>query len=860
MLVFNIFVEISEQQISTSYLDVTLKRVDFQHELKKAVANYRALQNPIKVQGYKHWLVSFERALQDQDEIFILPVLLDLLSNETSSIDAMLACRTLSQLYYLNTQHQHNALSFARMGKALIDRPIAFAAFLRCLCLHDLQPNQILATYLLHDFFRYYMNQIGDTDNPIAQLYGILNAFPETKKLAEEAQSVSSDERGFSTYALTGEAKNHAGINIQKQQAPLYFTPEINNLKGLHAMFGLDFLMAALEQWQVQKPNALWHDYIYNTFNHISTINNQLPLIFNQIYELMPLQQALAEILSDDTLSLLLSQKKANILCLVPFRPQLVLFIQTQNLEHYLNNLRQNVSSKLVFISGLFSYLDAIKHGEKEVIQVVFLQLVDAILEENYVLEDEYILRKLHKYKDFKACVIQKINQLEAELDEIITLQTSSSISDMDYLTIEDGWRQIASKMKNLQEFFSFETSCPENKYGLYMRLAKIYYSKNGSFKLNEYITALNISPVFSPVEITIYERVIIELLGAIDHEALRNECIALLDENIPIRDWRNHKYGDKYHFQRAIENSNVGFIQWLETQHIKPHTTYDSLAIEAARYNHWPVVLYILKRHPLNSAMNNALLHMAVNQGAANAISMLWSKSKQLPTTAQIEQTFLLAAKKNDADSITAIIQYLKAPKDSTMVRAFKNAINLKALNAAEAIASYQKGDCLLEIISDTIIEAARLNHCEILNHLIKFACSTIIEKAFLSATRANHKEAAAYFLGHTNPPQQKTITQAWNEAKRRKRSIAIDLEKLCQTSASLKIIDVDKDGLNHPESKTQSSRVKTTQPIQLHRSNSCSTLEKSPQAQHGFFRLRKVLSEASALNLNQELMKKGM
>jgi hypothetical protein len=792
MLLYDIFLEICAQNMSSSYQDVSLKQTDLELALKREVACYRTLADPKKVAAYRHFLHSCKKSMQGKQELPILPILINALSDEEFPFDDKSSCEILAQLFYRNTHEQKNTRTLTLLGQPLIDTPKAFIAFLVCLCRHGVKPKSILSTHLVHDFFRYYLNTLGVEQNAIHQLFQNLSLFPEAKWLVKKMQTVKSDERSF-TGALDGVMRDGL-INVAKKTVSIKYTPTLTNLKGLHLLFGEHFLFSLLCQWQTRKSNSFWHDFIIQLFNRQDVVETQLPMLLTRLYESQGLQQALAEILEESTLHFFIDKRSGDILCLMPYCPKLVEAIQNLDLNNYLKESRQRASSGLALISGLLSLLDYLQKAHKNSVNLVFEKLIEALLEEPYVLEDETVLCKIRKFPLSNSYILQKVISLEAEFDAVLASETNDTIALLDYTTVEDKWHKVIAKISLLQQVVEFDTKCPKDKYELYIRLAKSFFLQNKIvFDLNTFTKALKIKPDFSK-DITPYERLIIELLGAIDHEPLRVQCISLLNKHVPDRTWRSHAYGDTNFYQRAISAGNLGLIEWLHIEHVKPSVSYDALAIEAARLNHWSIVAHIYKNHALKTFTSNILLNKAVEQGASHAIAILGSNAAQMPSIKQIEQSFILATKKNDAESLRYILQYLKRLNENVLVRAFNQAIKLNNLEAAAAIAEHKKGKNLTNAINDAILDASRSNQWEVIHHLIPFSRLNVIERAFLNAARENHLPTVRYLVENTFFIISKpVIKRGWNEAKKCNRTaIAIYLNSLhfeCKASFTLQI-----------------------------------------------------------------------
>ena len=774
MLLFESFISLNAPALTLSFQDDRVKRTDLDFAMKKAVASYRCLRDPSQVAAYKRFLAQCERSLSGVDEVPLLEIVINYLA-ETDDFDLKdkADCDKLTQLFALNFQNQTDVLSIIDMGRTFIDRPKAFAAFLRSMLARGATPERVLSTYLLQDFLRYDLSSLHQKNNSIEQLYHLFEAFPDTASLNALAKATCCKEGGLSSYALDG-SQHKAGslVIITSVRAPLYFTSNENNLNALHQIFGVSFLMGALYQWLDQKNNAAWVSTVTRQFNQAYTVGTQLPEIVNRLHEYPALQPILAQILSEQTLGILVDRHVGGVLNLMPFCPSLVGKINTQDLPAYLRILSKQSSSGLALITSLFVLFNTFNQSNAASATVVFDMLLDAILADPYVIDDTPMIGKLRKFSHGKDCVIRKARALEEGLDVIIQLQTQSSIDVMDYITIEDVWRDAAEKIQHLQGIMPFNSTCPLDKYKLLNRLARTFLAqKTVLFDLAVFTSAVGVDAVFDRDNITPYERAIIELLATIDDEGLRAQCIETLDTHVH-RSWKTYPYGDSGLFTQATLAGNLGFIQWMNTAKIKKTGSYDSLAIVAAQANHWPVVSYFHTQHELKQATINQLLYLAVKQRSLLAMPTLWNAERCVPTLKSIEHAFKLAVELNDTESILCFIQLAKKPCDAVVASCFKFSINNKYFDIAKILAEGFSGGLLLATINQVLKDAARLNQCDVLNALATFKTNLpnqkTLENALMNATRANHLTAVQCLVNSTiNPPCLQSIQKARKEAR---------------------------------------------------------------------------------------------
>lgn len=856
MLLYDSFVSLNAPELVTSFQDIMLQRSDLVFAMKKAVASYRCLGNAEKIAEYKHFLATCERELEGIDETPLLQVIIndladtdDLVSNEIAS------CEKLTQLFLLNFQNQYDVAGIVSLARTYVDRPKAFAAFFRCMLLRGMTHDKILSSYQLQDFFRYHLSSLNQKNNPIEQLYRLFNAFPETLILSTQAKTVCCKEGELSAYALDGSSQLEAGrlIAIPFIPIPLELTYEADNLKTLHIMFGVDFLMSALSQWgNKQNDNQI----IKILFNQESTVNTQLAEVANRVHENTFLQRALANLLTDETLSLLIERHVVGILNLIPFCPILATFIQERDLSVYLHALRQQASSELVLISSLFTLFLAVKKSDTAAAKLVFNALLDSILTDPSVIDDMRMIGKLRKFSHVSDCVVQKAQMLQVELDAVIRLHTQESIKAMDYITIEDVCRDGEMKIRHLQKIIPFKTTYPVDKYKLYSLLARTFVEKNDVFNLDDFTTAIGLDAVFELQAVTPYERLIIELLATIDNDKLRAQCIQILDREV-ARPWRTHSYGNVYLFTQAVLAGNLGLVRWMDANKIKSIDSRDELVIAAADVEQWPVVAWFHARYRLPKNILDQLLHKVITQGYSGDVLMLFSNDNHyMPTRKAVDAAFKLAVKLNDVRSVICFTKVPLPPSDTIVAHAFKMAIKLKYFDLSRVIANEFSGACLRAAIDQTMKDAALQNSCDVLETLATFsnyhAEQKVMESALMGATRANQLGTVKWLANFSTLPfQSDFIQKARKEAHRlHLTDMSGFLLTLCpqpqpkkRTASCLRAQTLtDKSGESNPE------RVKRT--------TSCSAVSNLQAIhQHGFFKNTKKFSSVGDFTLTAPL-----
>ena len=777
MLLYDSFLSLNALTLLSGVQATLFKHSDLDFARKKEVASFRVLANPSRISAYKYFLTCCEQALSDQEEVPLLDVIFNYLS-DVPNLSEREACDKLTQLLCVSFKHQHNPLSLASMGLAFVDRPKMFTAFLRYLLQGGVTPEQILSTHLLQNYFLYYLSSLSQSNNPVEKLYHLLSLFEDSAPLSTLAQQVCCEREEFSSYALDGSMQQNTTklAPVAFIDVPLRFTPTENNLKSLYVIFQVDFLMGALHQWNEQTGNIVWVNTITHLFNQSNTVISQMPLVVNRLHENPLLQQALAKILDDRSLSILVEKHVVGVLNLIPFCPKLVDMVQLHDLPNYFLVLRQQNTSGPALFSSLFAFFNQIKHTDTCVASLVFDALIDSIHIDPYVLEDMRVVGKLRKFPHVKDCINRKVRALEAMLEVTIQLQTNESIADMDSITLEDLWQVAAAKIQHYTDIIvDFDTTFPMDKYKLYTRIASSFVKRlSMGFDLYAFMLALGVEPLFEVVNVTLYERLLIEILATIDNQHVRTHCIQMLDANV-TRPWREFNYGGKCLFEKASLAGNLGLIQWMNVMKIRSPSSYDSLALLAAYVNQWSVASYFHVQRSLKHCTVNQLLQIAVSQNSLHAIPALWTGDHSMPDMLAIETQFKLSVQQNALANIHCFVACPRKPRDKVIKAAFDKAIELKYLDIARAIAEGFSGEMLKGAIEQTLKNAARSSQCDVLDVLCTLKknrpSQNATENALISATRANQLPAIKRLVRHTIVlPRLQVIQAAREEADHKK------------------------------------------------------------------------------------------
>lgn len=779
MLLIDIFTGIFAQNITSLFQCEFIKQSDIIEARKKEVATYRILEDHSQVALYRYFLDYCEGALKGLNEQSLLEILIDFLASDDIPLDERSVCNKLRDIFHLNLQHQEDVSTIASMGHTLIDRPKAFTAFVYYLIYRGMSPEQILSTHLLQNYFRYYLHTLKYENNAITQLYRILNTYSEAQALCNLAQKIRCEEGG----PIDGTAVINVDslVKIELQSLPISYTATINNFRGLHAIFGIHFLFNGL----AQKNNSLCIEFLNNICNQTYVVNTQLPKLLNVLQEHPAMQERIAALLCDETLASLVQKRIISLLSLIPFRPNIINIIPMPELRAYLQDIRKQCLPEVTLISNLFILFNAIKSINEKAAELVFDAILDAAMNApSYVFDDSLLI------KNFGGCsldtLIQKINTLEAEIDEIIAYQTRNSIEEMDYISIEDTWKSVAQKIKNLQEITDVTTTCPCDKYQLYSRIARNFLAQNNTLDLSTFIRQLGIEPHFEEARVNEYERCLVELLCDIDNAGLRDQCIQLLD-GYARHSWQSFVYGNQNIFIRAASAGNLGLIQRLKKDRIFfPLTDYNKLAIDAAKANYWPLVAYFHQHHNLNKNIIKRLLKLAIKQLPSDCNTFLSCKHQLEEMLILIEAEFISAIKENNYNTVNWLLSCSTPPHDKCKAAALVLAEKNNYLDIVQLLMTGDKPQKFLKKAIEKVFMKAieEKKGDDLLHFLTRYSNLELNESRLFAAQQANKLDIVKLLTQLPfHAPSIKILEEVYNNAqKKRQYSIANYLRGVCE------------------------------------------------------------------------------
>ncbi|WP_020424303.1 hypothetical protein [Legionella tunisiensis] len=534
---------------------------------------------------------------------------------------------------------QENALGVSELFKTELDDAEKFAALLLWLLQRGASSESIIRTNLLHDFLRYHLFTLHREESAISQLYTLLAQFPEAEELVTQVGKVSCDERGFESYSLDGVLHREGELpSVQVMGAPLDFTPTEENFTALFKLFGQPFLFAAVVT-PTTSDNEDWLNALKHRLNHESMLAKELPALINFIAARRPvLLKGLAQLIEESTAEHLISLNSGAILHLLAYKPTLFEKIKAINIEAYIQQLNVSDSSGPDVVAQLLIMLAVLLKYKHPSAGQAFDAIIEKLFDNAHLIDDMELLRQLKRYPGWAIHLVRYSTQLQQQIEECIARCTEQSpLTKDNYQLIEDTWFEVSRKLQtltylNAQAKFDFY-----DKYKLHIRIAQACFKKQGStFDINAFMELLSLEPPIQPSEdISEYERVLLEILTAIDDELIRNTIIDKL-EAIPIQrlNWRERDYGGETVFLKAVRQGNLGLLIDIAAIKQQSKSMMNKALLLAAEAGHWSVINYFCVDtiKPFTRITTGIVLIQAAEQGELTAVQTFCNDNTRLP------------------------------------------------------------------------------------------------------------------------------------------------------------------------------------------------------------------------------------
>ncbi|HAT8177951.1 TPA: hypothetical protein JA361_00435 [Legionella pneumophila] len=669
----------------------------------------------------------------------------------------------MTQLEYFN-EHlacQENPLGIIALCRSWIGETEKFGALILWMLQRKISVEKILLTNLLQDFLRYHLFTLHSKDNEVSHLYFLLSRFPEAQELVMAAQKISCGELMFQQYSLDGIFRSKDLPVISPEIFPVQFSLTRDNFIALYRIFGLDFLIAGVAT-AINHSDEAWLDMLKHTLNQPETLK-LLPELINVIArEYSPkILKTLAKLIADSTADQLLTRNQSCVFHLLQHKPRLLHDITEKNVIEYIHHLTRQDTHDPEIIYQLMALFRVLLKKEHPATKAVFEALIDNLVNHPQLLEDEDLLTQLKKYPDCELFLDERCENIQKQLSFCIIEQTSGPLfGKHNYFTIEDIWLGALRKFAALKQIKPQMKFSPGHKYALQARIAEAVFINQGDlFDLDTFIDALDLPPVISSEEISLYERVLIEILATIDNELIRKQIIHKL-ETAPLNrlDWHEKEYGKQTIFIKAAKKGNLGLINSLEDK-TKPSMLNKAVRVAAKNYQ-WETLDHLCSLPEVEFSqdeIDDLVAHMA-EHGRVESIRKLLKLYDYKPSTELISAI----VKKAIANDNLQVVMYfcklpVESPKQSTLDRLFKLAIQLQHWDIVKYLANskhYSPSQTTLEKAFQQTTLAMQHEAVKILGNVKKTPVRAIvIERALLKASKLGHTKVVQSIC--TLPPE---------------------------------------------------------------------------------------------------------
>ncbi len=648
---------------------------------------------------------------------------------------------------------EENAVTLAPLFFPLIDDTEKFAAAVLWLS-QRVPAKRILQTNLLQKFMDYHAAFLNSDDSPIRQLYQLLNQFSDTKELVEAAGHVACEGLGlgFNAYAITGDRPAPELLEPLEIMPPaLFLRPSVENFDTLYRLFGFDLLKLAIEGY-AEYQSVLWRGILFDFLNRDK---GQLSEFINHIAAQVPTKlEVLASLITDESVANLITQHNGAVLHLLPYKPALLNQLSSCNIISYLEEVRSGDTPVFHLLSQFMTLFEVFCGVNKSAAALVYEVILDLALERLDLVEDMALKKLLKKFSAKDRIVTAKCEQLEAKFDEFIDAQVAQAPLNIDsYHVLEDCWHNISQQLHALNSLTSITHHCPRNKYAFQVYIAKAYLFKYPDyFNLDDFFQALEIPQEFSEGSINQYEQLLIEILTAIDNEALRAEIIQRLEtyKATGLR-WMDRDYGGENVFFRAVRQNNVGIVEWLDANLCLSPAALKSAAFIAAETAQWKVVQYLCESCPLSQTTYKSILVFAAEGGQLGLVQYLCNYSIKRLQGKNILQAFVCAARNGNVN----IMQFLwdlnhEALNATMLANVLKIAAQHGHLESITFLGNLIESPILQCAVESILMHAVAHNQVIIIEqlcHLLNGPRLEVIEKAFIRAIKTGNLPLARYF-----------------------------------------------------------------------------------------------------------------
>jgi hypothetical protein len=678
-------------------------------------------------------------------------------------------------------RHQENPMALVSIFKKSIADTELFAAEILWLLKREVSVERILQTNLLQNFMSYHLAYLDSFESPVKYLYRLLEQFESARELLVEAERVPCDERGFHSeqegalsYSIRGVLRNQTELQcVDILSSSLSFSPCEENFKALYHLFDVSFLHMAVVGY-AEEENETWRtilsDFFSQNLDAISTI------VRSSVSMGPAFLEVLSTLIDDVTAEKLFYQHNGAALCLLPFKPNLCSKIENYDIRSYVVKV---ITDLPVYdaIPALIALFSVVRGVNKPVSMLVYEAILNLVLLEPQCIEDSDLLKKLKKFAHTKGIIDKKNQELQEQFEQCIFEQVSDGpFSTFNYYAIEDTWKKVLRQLGVLSEIMSITNSCPQDKYKLQAYVGKEIFLKDPvRFQLVDFFSALEVCPLLSDQEVNQFERLLIEMITAIDHELIRTPIISIFEANDVKREpWRLKEYGGQCVFERAIQSNNMGLVQWLESKKV-PFNTEQAITL-ASKSGHWDMARHfadMLITDRVHKRVFNHIFLLSATAGQLDMVRFLCETIQIRWSRDSINPVFMAAVENNRFDVVRYLYENTTTiPCETMRLKAFKKATKLGHLDLIGFMGDFRYDNHLSREVSNAFDRAVTQGSLPIIQRLCALENNSVsqgmIEKGFIRAIDKGQLPIARYLcdLESSRSPRPTTIDEALNRS----------------------------------------------------------------------------------------------
>lgn len=613
--------------------------------------------------------------------------------------------------------------------------------------------SQTVKMGLLQNFLAYNSCFLAEEECEVKRLYAILALFPNTEELIKEARKINCKELGdaFSSYNLTGDHDTHASSSdlVRFSRA---LVPTESNFRKLYELFGLNLLQFIIDDYAESRCDK-WHK-IFNDF--IFSDTEKLVELINFIASVSAVSlKNLAGMVDEKIVTLLINRHDGAVLHFLPHKPALVKRLSSSDLGTYVEDVAVSAVAPFEKINQLTVLFKIIQKDHKTLGNLVYSKIVEIMLENIDLSDDPIFIKMLKKFR--RAEVLEKqYKRLQTTFNDFLAKEVEKGpLSPESYQTLEDAWLNLSRQITVLRGLVTFEQVFLRNKYTFQLNIAKAYFQRYAeNFSLDGFLSSINFTQTFLNKDISEYERLLLELLAAIDNEALRNLIFAKFNAYSAAKERLKKAFNEEKLVNKAIMYDNAGLLKWV---HLKLGLkNIGDLALKAAEIGSWNVSRYLCSLN-LPQGIYNHILVLAADNAALDFVMYLCESAIKKLDPKSFEQAFIRAVNKEKIPTINFLWQLNPHGISHSMVaHLLKMAARSQSLLVVNYLGNLVESKLLVIAVEKALIDAVKNNHLLVVQQIcqlnINTPCSKTIEKAFLLALENSNLPMARYLSNLKN------------------------------------------------------------------------------------------------------------